>query len=110
MRGNSPGSKAISQETSWRTPSGRLLRVRFFRNSFVDETGQIAVEVMTEDLTEHKKLEEQFRQAQNLEAVGQLAGVGANPDLLESLDAILESTAGAAKLTRELLAVSRQQM
>ena len=110
LRGNSPGSKAISQETSWRTPSGRLLRVRFFRNSFVDETGQIAVEVMTEDLTEHKKLEEQFRQAQNLEAVGQLAGVGANPDLLESLDAILESTAGAAKLTRELLAVSRQQM
>jgi len=130
---SAPGSKAVPQETSWRTPSGRVLSVRFFRNSFVDETGQTAVEVMAEDLTEHKRLEEQFRQAQKMEAMGQLAGgvahdfnnrltviqgraelvkseVGANPDLLESMDAILESAAGAAKLTRELLAVSRKQI
>ena len=86
-----------------------------------------------QDITERRQLEEKFRQAQKMEAVGQLAGgvahdfnniltiiqghVGlalSNPDqekdVRESLQEVRTAAERAARLTRQLLAFSRRQM
>jgi len=97
--------------------------------------GQSSVErlvIVNRDVTERKQLEEQFRQAQKMEAVGRLSGgvahdfnnllgviIGYGEILQEdlpaghalrgSVDEILKAGHRAASLTRQLLAFSRQQ-
>jgi PAS domain S-box-containing protein len=86
-----------------------------------------------QDVTEYRQLEERFRQAQKMEAVGQLAGgvahdfnniltiiqghaalailgCGPNKELRESLEEVQKAAERAARLTRQLLAFSRRQM
>jgi signal transduction histidine kinase len=93
-------------------------------------TGVIGV---SRNITDRKQLEEQLRQAQKMEAVGQLAGgvahdfnnlltiivgftellrieAAAYPALLEPVDAISDAADRATTLTRQLLAFSRQSM
>ena len=85
------------------------------------------------DMTEHNRTEEQLRQSQKMEAVGQLTGgvahdfnniltvvmanaealqeeVAHDPGLLQRLIAIVTATQRAADLTRHLLAFSRKQL
>jgi PAS domain S-box-containing protein len=85
------------------------------------------------DITERKRLEEQFRQSQKMEAVGQLAGgvahdfnnmlnvivgygeLGAKKlpkghSAHKNLDEMLKAAGRAAGLTRQLLAFSRKQV
>jgi two-component system, cell cycle sensor histidine kinase and response regulator CckA len=97
---------------------------------FSNPTGAV---VLYQDITERKRIEQQLRQAQKMEAVGQLAGgiahdfnnllmvilgyanvLSAHPDVGEDLQRKVKeiSKAGnrAASLTRQLLAFSRQQV
>jgi two-component system, cell cycle sensor histidine kinase and response regulator CckA len=127
------GQLAGPVEVEWKKATGDLLFVRLFRSTFTTLGGETSLEVMAEDLTERRQLEEQFRQAQKMDAVGRLAGgvahdfnnrltvirgraqllkddMSLDAYALENIDAILESSAGAAKLTKELLAVSRRQV
>jgi two-component system cell cycle sensor histidine kinase/response regulator CckA len=91
------------------------------------------LEMIAEDVTEQRVLENQFRQAQKMEAVGRLAGGvahdfnnllmvigGYTEQLLEhtgkrdamypKVEAIHHATERAASLTRQLLAFSRKQL
>jgi two-component system NtrC family sensor kinase len=86
-----------------------------------------------EDITERKKLEDQLRQAQKMEAVGQLAGgiahdfnnilsaiigyghllrdkMGSGDPLRMNVDQILESAEKATEVSHSLLAFSRKQL
>ncbi|MGA7382133.1 MAG: ATP-binding protein, partial [Terriglobales bacterium] len=90
-------------------------------------------EMIAEDVTEQRLLENQFRQAQKMEAVGRLAGgvahdfnnllmviggytevllenTGKNNGLYPKIEAIHHATERAAGLTRQLLAFSRKQL
>jgi len=97
------------------------------------QKGETVFTAIVRDVTERQKLEQQFRQAQKMEAVGRLAGGIAHDFnnlltvitsyaeiLLEDLtsqdprradmDEIRKAAVSAAGLTRQLLAFSRQQV
>jgi PAS domain S-box-containing protein len=101
--------------------------------SFFPIAGQRVVHCYVGDITDRQSLEEQLRQAQKMEAVGQLAGGVAHdfnnmltaiighlgllqgnpqvtPEIAESLDEISAAANRAAKLTSQLLAFSRRQV
>ncbi len=109
----------------WITGSGRIL---------LNERGEPVRGVgMSMDVTDRRTLEEQFRQAQKMEAIGRLAGgvahdfnnlltviLGYSQLLLDELEGddrrradvseIRNAAASAAGLTRQLLAFSRKQI
>ena len=114
------------QDGSWRT-------VEVVGTSILNEAGQEQIILNSRDLTDNLKLEEQFRQAQKMEAVGRLSGgvahdfnniltvIQGNVELLkysqnfsplerEALTDIAQGAERAAALTRQLLAFSRRQI
>jgi two-component system cell cycle sensor histidine kinase/response regulator CckA len=121
-------------EINFKTRIGEVITVLLTSTAVRDRTGRmVALRGIIRDITSHKLLEAQLRQAQKMEAVGQLAGGIAHDfnnilttilgyaDLLKGrftkedkamhyLDELLESAERASILTRSLLAFSRKQM
>src|SRR6266540_2797653 len=117
-----------------RARDGRLVTVQMSANAVLDSDGKrVGYVAVQHDVTERKLLEQQFRQAQKMEAIGQLAGGVAHdfnnlltailgyaellaeklkdrPREAEDLDEIRKAGERAASLTRQLLAFSRQQV
>lgn len=121
-------------EADWKRRDGKPVAVRLSGRPFHDEHDAVAgFEMIVEDITERRLLEEQLRQSQKMEAVGQLTGGiahdlnnlltvvlsngdllaarmdGAPPDVRESLDDLREATHRAATMIRKLLAFSRRE-
>lgn len=111
--------------------SWRILEV--IGTNLLDDPDVAGIVVNSRDITERRQLEEQFRQAQRMEAIGQLtAGIAHDFNNLltaingfaglmqlelppddpqqESVDKILHSGRRAADLVRQLLAFSRKQV
>ena len=127
-----PDWGAVRTGIRHRTKDGRVLEVELVARP-IEFAGRRARLVLARDVSAHRQLEGQLRQAQKMEAVGQLAG-GIAHDFNNLLTAILGSTqlllhqtpagdarredleeikaAGlrAADLTRQLLAFSRRQV
>ncbi len=124
----------IEEEVRWKERDQRVITVRLSGRVLRTENQSAAgLEVIAEDVTERRALEEQLRQAQKIEAVGQLAGgmahefnnylgivLGYSELLLEEASTteglrrnvaeIKAATQRAASVTRQLLALSRRQV
>jgi two-component system cell cycle sensor histidine kinase/response regulator CckA len=122
-------------EVQWKRKDGRVIIVRLSgcAASSADEPEGVVLELIAEDITDRRQLEEQLRQAQKMDAVGRLAGGvahdfnnllmvinGYTEVLLEQLEkgsdmhhkvqSIQQAADRAATLTRQLLAFSRKQL
>lgn len=115
------------------TKDGRRIDISMSASSVLDAQGKpAAIATIARDMTEHKRLEQQLRQAHKMEGIGRLAGGIAHDfnnllgvilgdselllaektltaDQRASVKSIQEAAERAASLTRQLLAFSRKQ-
>jgi two-component system, cell cycle sensor histidine kinase and response regulator CckA len=121
-------------ELKWKRKDGSRITVRISGRavSSADEPADV-LEAIAEDVTDRRALEDQFRQAQKMEAVGRLAGgvahdfnnllmviagyaevilsqLPSDHPLYEKGKAIQQAADRATTLTRQLLAFSRKQL
>jgi len=128
------GARLDNVEVRWKRKNGNAITVRLSGRAVTSpEAAEQVLEVIAEDVTERRVLEDQFRQAQKMEAVGRLAGgvahdfnnllmvisgytevllenSGRNNPLYPKIAAIQQATERATTLTRQLLAFSRKQL
>ena len=126
-------------EVKWRRKDGTVITVRVSGRAVSGISPDAssgpadALEAIAEDITERRMLEDQFRQAQKMEAVGRLAGgvahdfnnllmvisgytevilakIDVDSPLHEKGRAIQQAADRATTLTRQLLAFSRKQL
>jgi len=134
MRQVHEGPRLDNIEVRWKRKDGNPITVRLSgRAARGREASGDVLEIIAEDVTERRVLEEQFRQAQKMEAVGRLAGgvahdfnnllmviSGYTEVLLDGIQrsgplhpkivAIQQAADRAGTLTRQLLAFSRKQL
>ena len=127
------GTEPIRERAAqFRTRSGRVREVEFSAER-VQLQGEPCLLAVTRDVTELRQLEQQFREAQKMEAIGRLAGgvahdfnnmltvITSSAQMLEDalndrvrldrhVSLIRGATDRAALLTRQLLAFSRRQV
>jgi two-component system, cell cycle sensor histidine kinase and response regulator CckA len=127
------GKTVNRMETAWLLRDGGEIQVVVSGRAIRDHSGAISLlDILAQDVTEKRHLEEQLVQAQKMQAVGQLAGGVAHDfnnlltviggqvemilhttndqDLRERLAQVKQATDRAAMLTRQLLAFSRRQV
>jgi PAS domain S-box-containing protein len=121
-------------EATWKRKDGRPLQVQLSVRAVRDAGGHVEYyETFVRDVTDQRRLQQQLTQSQKMEAVGRLAGgiahdfnnlltvITSYSDLLhqelpnedprrDDVDQIRKAADGAAALTRQLLAFSRQQV
>jgi two-component system cell cycle sensor histidine kinase/response regulator CckA len=127
------GQSVTGLETERLRKDGRKIFVSLTESPIISENGSITgVSSIARDVTDHRRLEEQLRQSQKMEAVGRLAGgiahdfnnvltailgfsdlmiahVDENHAIRRHLSEIRRSAEFATSLTRQLLAFSRRQ-
>jgi two-component system cell cycle sensor histidine kinase/response regulator CckA len=111
---------------------GRRIEVEVASRLIVEDGEPVGTEAICRDVSERKQLEARLRQAQKMEAIGELAGgiahdfnnlltvINGNADralalddikeIKNSLGAVLKAGSSAGALTRQLLAFSRRQV
>ena len=126
--------EATGLEAAWKRRDGSEIFVRESARAFRADDGRVLYyDGVVEDVTGRRRLEEQLRQAQKMEAVGRLAGgvahdfnnlltiiIGYSDLLLERVslrdgmrppvEEIKKAADRAASLTRQLLAFNRKQV
>jgi len=127
------GSRLDNIEVRWKRKDGKVITVRLSGSVVNSPDGAQVLEIIAEDVTEQRVLENQFRQAQKMEAVGRLAGgvahdfnnllmvIGGYTEVLlertesenplfPKIQAIHQATERATSVTQQLLAFSRKQI
>ena len=121
-------------EATWKRRDGRPLTVQLSVRAVRNADRQVEYyETFVRDVSEQRRLQQQLVQSQKMEAVGRLAGgiahdfnnlltvitsycdllledLGGDDPKREDLEQVLKAADGAAALTRQLLAFSRQQV
>jgi two-component system cell cycle sensor histidine kinase/response regulator CckA len=121
-------------EVEWKHRSGSSIMVRFSSHIVKNQAGEVDhFDLMVQDITKQRNLEEQLRQAQKMEAIGRLAGgvahdfnnllgviigyselaldqIGPTTAVRGQVEQIRKAGERASALTRQLLAFSRQQV
>jgi signal transduction histidine kinase/ActR/RegA family two-component response regulator len=122
----------MEYRTAW--PDGTVRRINLIAHFSFDDRGKpVRAAGVAIDVTERRSLEDQLRQAQKMEAVGQLAGgiahdfnnlltvilgcagflsegIPASDERRADVEEIQQAAERAAALTRQLLAFSRKQI
>jgi PAS domain S-box-containing protein len=125
--------RVVRREFANRTKAGETVYVESSANPIVSDEGCIGFLAVQRDVTDRKQLEQRFLQAQKMEAIGRLAGgiahdfnnlltailgysdlilerVRGNALLTDDVEEIKKAGESASRLTRQLLAFSRQQI